>query len=221
MAKQDVLVDFAYKNINNPKLSANDKYQLHLFLKSDEKNTDILNRFFDHINKRGYESIEEFDYIARDLYNKYKMAPMELMADNIALVMQLEIGDRNETEIFESREAYRSILENGKGQVYARGRVLSKNWATQNIRAYNERIARETRRISDTGIVYQSVNPSNVLFQPAYHGTPHKFDEFSLEAIGTGEGAQAHGWGLYFAADKNISENYRKVLTTFSSSRNK
>ena len=51
-----------------------------------------------------------------------------------------------------------------------------------------------------------------IYFQSAYHGTPHRFEEFSLDAIGTGEGAQAHGWGLYFAADKNVSENYRKNL---------
>ncbi len=50
---------------------------------------------------------------------------------------------------------------------------------------------------------------SNIYFQPAYHGTPHKFDEFSTENIGTGEGAQAHGWGLYFAEDKeNIINDY-------------
>ena len=51
-----------------------------------------------------------------------------------------------------------------------------------------------------------------VLFQSAYHGTPHRFNEFSLGAIGTGEGAQAHGWGLYFAADRQISEEYRAKL---------
>lgn len=53
---------------------------------------------------------------------------------------------------------------------------------------------------------------NNTYFQSAYHGTPHKFDEFSLDAIGTGEGAQAHGWGLYFAGNKDVSENYRKEL---------
>lgn len=51
-----------------------------------------------------------------------------------------------------------------------------------------------------------------VLFQSAWHGTPHRFDEFNLDAIGTGEGAQAHGWGLYFAADRQISEEYRAKL---------
>ncbi|MBQ6713157.1 MAG: hypothetical protein IJN28_05165 [Selenomonadales bacterium] len=49
-------------------------------------------------------------------------------------------------------------------------------------------------------------------YQTAYHGTPHTFDTFDLGAIGTGEGAQAHGWGLYFAQDKKVSEEYRRRL---------
>lgn len=53
---------------------------------------------------------------------------------------------------------------------------------------------------------------NKIYFQSAYHGTPHKFDEFSLDNIGTGEGAQAHGWGLYFAEDKKVSEGYREKL---------
>ena len=51
-----------------------------------------------------------------------------------------------------------------------------------------------------------------VYFQSAYHGTPHRFDEFSLDNIGTGEGAQAHGWGLYFAEDREVSEKYKSNL---------
>ena len=46
----------------------------------------------------------------------------------------------------------------------------------------------------------------------AYHGSPHDFDSFSTDAIGTGEGAQVHGWGLYFAGDKEVSEGYRDRL---------
>lgn len=59
---------------------------------------------------------------------------------------------------------------------------------------------------------FDSENP-NIYFQSAYHGTPHRFDEFSLDNIGSGEGAQAHGWGLYFAGDRDVSENYRRKLT--------
>jgi GNAT superfamily N-acetyltransferase len=51
------------------------------------------------------------------------------------------------------------------------------------------------------------------LFQPAYHGSPHIFDKFSLHKIGTGEGAQAYGWGLYFAGNKEVAEFYRRQLS--------
>lgn len=50
------------------------------------------------------------------------------------------------------------------------------------------------------------------LFQAAYHGSPHVFDEFSLHKIGTGEGSQAYGWGLYFAGDKAVAKYYRDNL---------
>ncbi len=42
----------------------------------------------------------------------------------------------------------------------------------------------------------------------AWHGSPHNFDRFSTKNIGTGEGAQVHGWGLYFSSDKDISDKY-------------
>lgn len=51
------------------------------------------------------------------------------------------------------------------------------------------------------------------LFQSAYHGTPHKFDKFSSENIGTGEGFQAYGHGLYFAGKREIAEHYRDQLS--------
>ena len=47
----------------------------------------------------------------------------------------------------------------------------------------------------------------------AYHGTQHDFDQFDVGAIGTGEGSQVHGWGLYFAKDRKISEGYRDMLS--------
>lgn len=47
---------------------------------------------------------------------------------------------------------------------------------------------------------------------PAYHGTPHKVDRFSTEKIGTGEGAQAYGWGLYFAENEKVAAEYRDAL---------
>ena len=49
-------------------------------------------------------------------------------------------------------------------------------------------------------------------YQTAWHGSPHDFDEFDLGAIGTGEGNQAHGWGLYFAKNREVAQAYKDVL---------
>lgn len=52
-----------------------------------------------------------------------------------------------------------------------------------------------------------------ILYQSAYHGSPYDFGKFSLGHIGRGEGAQAFGWGLYFAGRRGIAEDYRKTLS--------
>jgi hypothetical protein len=39
----------------------------------------------------------------------------------------------------------------------------------------------------------------------AYHSSPHDFDKFDLAKIGTGEGAQVYGHGLYFAESPAVS----------------
>lgn len=46
----------------------------------------------------------------------------------------------------------------------------------------------------------------------AYHGSPHDFDQFMMEKIGTGEGAQAYGHGLYFAEAEPVAKGYRDQL---------
>ena len=45
-----------------------------------------------------------------------------------------------------------------------------------------------------------------------YHGTPHNFIKFQNKNIGTGEGSQSFGWGLYFTANKGVAEFYANML---------
>lgn len=47
----------------------------------------------------------------------------------------------------------------------------------------------------------------------AYHGSPHDFDRFSSEFIGTGEGAQAYGRGLYFGQDERVARRFRDQIS--------
>lgn len=82
------------------------------------------------------------------------------------------------------------------------------------------RFSQNTSLSSDL-IIYPSTNiykkknleQYKIYHQKAYHGSPYTFDHFDLGAIGTGEGAQVHGWGLYFAQDKQIAKSYKDTLS--------
>jgi len=55
----------------------------------------------------------------------------------------------------------------------------------------------------------------------AYHGTPHLIkDKFDISKVGTGEGAQAYGHGMYFAENPAIAESYKKS-TSFTKYKDK
>lgn len=47
----------------------------------------------------------------------------------------------------------------------------------------------------------------------AYHGSPYDFDRFDASKIGTGEGAQTYGHGLYFAGNEDVAKSYREQLS--------
>jgi hypothetical protein len=45
----------------------------------------------------------------------------------------------------------------------------------------------------------------------AFHGSPHRFSKFDASKIGTGEGAQAYGHGLYFAEAPGVAKSYQFI----------
>ena len=49
----------------------------------------------------------------------------------------------------------------------------------------------------------------------AWHGSPHKFDKFDMSKIGTGEGAQAYGHGLYLAEAPGVAKQYADTLSSY------
>jgi hypothetical protein len=50
-------------------------------------------------------------------------------------------------------------------------------------------------------------------YPTVFHGSPHSFESFDIGKIGTGEGAQAYGHGLYFAERRGIAEDYQRQLS--------
>jgi hypothetical protein len=59
-----------------------------------------------------------------------------------------------------------------------------------------------------------TIEPPALFSIEAHHGTPHKVDKFTTAKIGTGEGAQVYGWGLYFAENRQVSSMYRETLSS-------
>lgn len=43
----------------------------------------------------------------------------------------------------------------------------------------------------------------------AWHGSPHIFDKFDMSKVGTGEGAQSYGHGMYFAESPTVAQTYK------------
>ena len=80
----------------------------------------------------------------------------------------------------------------------------------------------------DVPSVLEAMTPGMVdpkvglLSQVGYHGTPHRFPptetnplgEFDSQKIGTGEGAQAYGHGIYVAENPDVARDYRLRLST-------
>jgi hypothetical protein len=57
---------------------------------------------------------------------------------------------------------------------------------------------------------------SQGLIQPltAYHGTPHNIrGQFDISKVGTGEGAQVYGHGMYFAENPAVATQYKNILS--------
>lgn len=119
-------------------------------------------------------------------------------------------------------DAYHNL----SGEVESRNSELRKDFTSQERRekllVETEDVPREEQisywidfmgnlRLNKVG-GYDPRKPGKEFNQIVWHGSPHKFDEFSLAHIGTGEGAQAHGWGLYFAGGREVAEGYRSAL---------
>jgi len=78
--------------------------------------------------------------------------------------------------------------------------------------------------VSAPGVATARYAPGVLNMPMVYHGTPHRFDptpdnplgEFRASQIGTGEGAQAYGHGIYLAEAPSVAKGYQKTLRQLS-----
>ena len=63
----------------------------------------------------------------------------------------------------------------------------------------------------------EAYNPIGIT---TWHGSPHIFEKFDLSKLGTGEGAQAYGSGLYVAQNPTVAKEYKEKLSSTESAKN-
>jgi hypothetical protein len=110
-------------------------------------------------------------------------------------------------------EEYGMLIQRGQdGEVDTTSPYTLAEGNTTPVRDMNDNGVSPEQAVEDEDFD-QDFDPSTDYYQPAYHGTPHEFEQFDLGKIGSGEGAQAFGWGLYFAGDKKLAEFYKNKLS--------
>lgn len=95
------------------------------------------------------------------------------------------------------------------------------NEANAQAAAFNQLSKQDVERFLQTGDIYgpeaQQMAASlaagyNPVGMMAYHGTPHNIvGKFDASKIGSGEGGQAYGYGMYFAQNPKVSTEYAKM----------
>lgn len=159
-------------------------------------------------------------------------------ADMEHMLMQIESLEAMKDKVFEIADknvALRMNLTKAGHEVYTKVRELLETSTKGHIRqqAHEDallvathadvfaQIMREAGNARYTAMDYLNTvrfdvnaksNGKDGYAQAAWHGSPYDFDEFDLGAIGSGEGNQAHGWGLYFAKNKEVAQAYKDVL---------
>lgn len=94
--------------------------------------------------------------------------------------------------------------------------IVGRDQFTGQLQTASEAAAQARRQDAATMLAMGFVGGSDVVPPGgirAFHGSPHSFDAFDASKIGTGEGAQAYGHGLYFAGNEGVAQGYKSRLS--------
>lgn len=146
-----------------------------------------------------------------ELYHNFYV-PVELKGKYFVIRLTAEQG-LNEIRFSPNDfNLYEIILDNKNSRITAAAVHKGTGSQTSNP-ASTVTIYEMMKNVNDRhGNPYIDTQGNPVYHQSAWHGSPYDFDKFDLGAIGSGEGNQVHGWGLYFAKNKKVSVAYKDVL---------
>ena len=115
--------------------------------------------------------------------------------------------DEFERKLYERSMIYKSL----KDAVTAPGRAYHGELDPYSPQAMEEAI--NVAGMAQLGGIPGGARGPGSVGATVYHGSPHKFNKFDMSKIGTGEGAQGYGHGLYFAESPDVAKSYQSALS--------
>ena len=104
--------------------------------------------------------------------------------------------------------------EYGEEQAYRTGQAMGNMPAVSAPVGAFKAAAQVPGLLADASQAMKGLDLAGLLGLTAYHGSPYRFSKFDPTKIGTGEGAQAYGYGHYFAEAPAVAKGYRDKLST-------
>ena len=164
----------------------------------------VLIETIDNTKKDKKSDVDNYYYFYTPIKDNDNIYIIKLVAENSK--------ERSIVNLYDIMTIRRLTTDTPRTKSQLNSKLLTSNTISikqilQNVKDFNGQNALESYLKENTNNNPETYN------QTAYHGSPYNFDRFTLDHIGEGEGAQAHGWGLYFALDKKVAENYKDNLT--------
>lgn len=150
--------------------------------------------------------------LAKELHDDVRVRPKGLTIREADSLPELHQGPSTGAKQFAALKENRKQQEelgrqaneaNDVGNIKERDRLFDE---IDRLKAEAKSIEAELDTVARKGTALEAVP-----MVEAWHGGPHQFDAFSLDKIGTGEGAQSYGHGLYFAENRKVAEEYKNV----------
>jgi hypothetical protein len=123
----------------------------------------------------------------------------------------MQADEEAQRDLLAARNPMQQPLMYADGGAATGGRMDPRMLPGIHVRVPHERVGR-----ADGGPVQQPQDEDVRIDDPiiGYHGTPHEFDRFDPSKIGTGEGEQMYGHGLYFGEQEDTGKYYRDRIST-------
>jgi ElaB/YqjD/DUF883 family membrane-anchored ribosome-binding protein len=188
----------------------------------NDETLEKMGNLYAAIADTGFPGNEEYDINSEILGDDNEKEALKNYKEYLVKYFGKEKGEERYADTTESRKEYRKALRSGRAiqpiteeerDKIEKGKPEEKDISESDLRKIDE-FKKTDFKDSDDMMGFISRNfhdkpdPEPDLEIQGYHGSGAIFEEFDTSFIGTGEGAQAFGWGLYFSSIEGIGRHY-------------